>query len=95
MEQGNHRVSQFALDGTFIGIFTGTSKEGSGNGDFDEPLGITILESWGRGVLCGGSHRRTGRAGKPPGSLIHRSHLEKEKGARWERAGLESRQREN
>jgi DNA-binding beta-propeller fold protein YncE len=42
-ELGNHRVSHFALDGTFIGIFAGTGEEGSGDGDFDRPRGITVL----------------------------------------------------
>jgi hypothetical protein len=28
-EQGNHRVSQFALDGTFVGIFAGTGEQGT------------------------------------------------------------------
>jgi DNA-binding beta-propeller fold protein YncE len=44
-ESGNHRVSQFALDGTFIGIFAGIGKEGSGDGEFDRPIGITVLGS--------------------------------------------------
>jgi tripartite motif-containing protein 2/3 len=43
----NHRVSQFALDGTFVGIFAGTGKEGSGDGEFDVPRGITVLGSSG------------------------------------------------
>jgi hypothetical protein len=46
-EQGTHRVSQFALDGTFIGIFAGTGKEGSDDGEFKTPLGITVLGSSG------------------------------------------------
>jgi DNA-binding beta-propeller fold protein YncE len=45
-EQGNHRVSQFALD-TFIGIFAGTGKQGSGDGEFDVPRAITVLGSSG------------------------------------------------
>jgi DNA-binding beta-propeller fold protein YncE len=46
-EAGNHHVSEFALDGTFIGIFAGTGKKGSGDGEFDYPLGITVLSSSG------------------------------------------------
>jgi sugar lactone lactonase YvrE len=46
-ELGNHRVSQFALDGTFVGIFAGTGKEGSGDGEFKSPRGITVLGSSG------------------------------------------------
>jgi hypothetical protein len=46
-ESGNHRVSQFALDGTFVGIFAGTSERGSGDGEFKTPLGITVLGSSG------------------------------------------------
>jgi DNA-binding beta-propeller fold protein YncE len=40
-------VSQFALDGTFVGIFAGTGEEGSGNGEFCSPQGITVLGSSG------------------------------------------------
>jgi DNA-binding beta-propeller fold protein YncE len=46
-EQNNHRVSQFTLDGTFIGIFAGTGEQGSGDGEFKIPLGITVLGSSG------------------------------------------------
>jgi DNA-binding beta-propeller fold protein YncE len=46
-ESGNHRVSQFALDGTFVGIFAGTGKGGSGDGEFKHPHGITVLGSSG------------------------------------------------
>jgi tripartite motif-containing protein 2/3 len=46
-EHGNHRVSQFALDGTFVGIFAGTGEEGSDDGEFECPLGITVLGSSG------------------------------------------------
>jgi hypothetical protein len=46
-EEDKHRVSQFAFDGTFIGIFAGTGKEGSGNGEFNFPQGITVLGSSG------------------------------------------------
>jgi DNA-binding beta-propeller fold protein YncE len=55
---GNHRVSQFALDGTFISIFAGTGKQGSGDGEFDYPRGITVLGSSGEvavAVCC--NHR--------------------------------------
>jgi hypothetical protein len=46
-ESDNQRVSQFALDGTFIGIFAGTGEKGSGDGEFYSPLGITVLGSSG------------------------------------------------
>jgi tripartite motif-containing protein 2/3 len=46
-EAGNHRVSQFALDGTFVGIFAGTGVVGSGNGEFNSPRAITVLGSSG------------------------------------------------
>jgi DNA-binding beta-propeller fold protein YncE len=46
-EAGNHRVSQFALNGTFVGIFAGTGEQGSGDGEFKTPLGITVLGSSG------------------------------------------------
>jgi hypothetical protein len=57
-ESGNHRVSQFALDGTFIGIFAGTGKEGSGDGEFYYLQGITVLGSSGEvAVADQGNHR--------------------------------------
>jgi DNA-binding beta-propeller fold protein YncE len=46
-EVNNQRVSQFALDGTFVGIFAGTGEGGSGDGEFDSPQGITVLGSSG------------------------------------------------
>jgi DNA-binding beta-propeller fold protein YncE len=46
-ELQNHRVSQFALDGTFVGIFAGTGKEGSSDGEFHNPHGITVIGSSG------------------------------------------------
>jgi DNA-binding beta-propeller fold protein YncE len=46
-ELANHRVSQFALDGTFVGMFAGTGKQGRGDGEFDSPDGITVLGSSG------------------------------------------------
>jgi hypothetical protein len=46
-EEENHRVSQFALDGTFIGIFAGTGEGGSDDGEFKFPRGITVLGSSG------------------------------------------------
>jgi tripartite motif-containing protein 71 len=45
MEAVNHRVSQFALDGTFVGIFAGTGEKGSGDGELSYPQGITVLGS--------------------------------------------------
>jgi hypothetical protein len=46
-EEDNHRVSQFALDGTFVGIFAGTGEEGSGDDVFNFPRAITVLGSSG------------------------------------------------
>jgi tripartite motif-containing protein 2/3 len=46
-ESNNHRVSQFALDGTFVGIFAGTGVVGSGDGEFRYLRGITVLGSSG------------------------------------------------
>jgi hypothetical protein len=57
-EEENHRVSQFALDGTFVGIFAGTGKDGSGDGEFQFPLGITVLGSSGEVAVADcGNHR--------------------------------------
>jgi DNA-binding beta-propeller fold protein YncE len=47
IDEQNHRVSQFALDGTFVGIFAGTGKEGSSDGEFNNPGGITVRGSSG------------------------------------------------
>jgi hypothetical protein len=57
-EQGNHRVSQFALDGTFIGIFAGTGKQGGGDGEFETPLGITVLGSSGEVAVADRNNHR-------------------------------------
>jgi hypothetical protein len=57
-EGGNHRVSQFALDGTFVGIFTGTGKGGSGDGEFKAPQGITVLGSSGEVAVADESNHR-------------------------------------
>jgi DNA-binding beta-propeller fold protein YncE len=46
-EAENNRVSQFALDGTFVGIFAGTGERGSGDGEFSSPQAITVLGSSG------------------------------------------------
>jgi DNA-binding beta-propeller fold protein YncE len=51
-EYGNNRVSQFALDGTFVGIFAGTGERGSGDGEFDCPDGITVLSSLGKVAIA-------------------------------------------
>jgi hypothetical protein len=57
-EENTHRVSQFALDGTFIGIFAGTGEESSGDGEFDSPRGITVLGSSGEVAVTDlGNHR--------------------------------------
>jgi hypothetical protein len=57
-EVENHRVSQFALDGTFIGIFAGTSKAGSGDGEFNHLQGITVLGSSGEVAIADGHNYR-------------------------------------
>jgi DNA-binding beta-propeller fold protein YncE len=57
-ETGNHRVSQFALDGTFVGIFAGTGKGGSGDGELNSLQGITVLGSSGEvAVVDRDNHR--------------------------------------
>jgi DNA-binding beta-propeller fold protein YncE len=56
--EANHRVSQFALDGTFVGIFAGTGGQGSGGGKFSFPRGITVLGSSGEVAVADyGNHR--------------------------------------
>jgi hypothetical protein len=45
-EPGNYRVSQFTLDGTFVGIFAGTGEQGSGDGEFETPLGFRNHGAW-------------------------------------------------
>jgi DNA-binding beta-propeller fold protein YncE len=57
-EEVNHRVSQFALDGTFVGIFAGTGKRGSGDGEFDYPQGITVLGSSGEVAVADRDNHR-------------------------------------
>jgi DNA-binding beta-propeller fold protein YncE len=57
-EEDNHRVSQFALDGTFIGIFAGTGKEGSGEGEFNLPQGIAVLGSSGEVAVADRNNHR-------------------------------------
>jgi DNA-binding beta-propeller fold protein YncE len=58
VETGNHRVSQFALDGTFVGIFAGTGERGSGDGTFNHPHRITVLGSTGEvAVVDYNNHR--------------------------------------
>jgi DNA-binding beta-propeller fold protein YncE len=81
-ESGNQRVSQFALDGTFIGIFAGTDKVGSGDGEFNCPRGITVLGSSGEVAVAdcdnnrvqifdseGNYKRQFGTEGKEDGQL--------------------------
>jgi DNA-binding beta-propeller fold protein YncE len=54
----NQRVSQFALDGTFVGIFAGTGEKESGDGEFKSPRGITVLGSSGEVAVADcGNHR--------------------------------------
>jgi tripartite motif-containing protein 71 len=57
-EQGNHRVSQFALDGTFVGIFAGTGEQGSGDGEFDVPRAIAVLGSSGEVAVADSMNHR-------------------------------------
>jgi DNA-binding beta-propeller fold protein YncE len=57
-EADNQRVSQFALDGTFVGIFAGTGKEGSGDGEFHYPRGITVLGSSGEVAVADRTNHR-------------------------------------
>jgi DNA-binding beta-propeller fold protein YncE len=57
-EEGNNRVSQFALDGTSIGIFAGTDKEGSGDGEINSPQGITVLGSSGEVAVADRKNHR-------------------------------------
>jgi hypothetical protein len=84
VEESNHRVSQFALDGTFIGIFAGTGEKGSGDGEFDVPRGITVLGSSGEVVVAdcdnhrvqifdseGKYKRQFGTEGKEDGQLYY------------------------
>jgi DNA-binding beta-propeller fold protein YncE len=83
-ELENHRVSQFALDGTFVGIFAGTGKEGSGDGEFHYPRGITVLGSSGEVAVAdccnhrvqifdseGKYKRQFGTEGKEDGQLFN------------------------
>jgi DNA-binding beta-propeller fold protein YncE len=53
-----NRVSQFALDGTFIGIFAGTGEQGSGDGEFNRPRGITVLGSSGEVAIADYNNHR-------------------------------------
>jgi DNA-binding beta-propeller fold protein YncE len=57
-EYGNNRVSQFALDGTFIGIFAGTGKKGSGDSEFHHPHAITVLGSSGEVAIADHTNHR-------------------------------------
>jgi DNA-binding beta-propeller fold protein YncE len=58
METDNNRVSQFALDGTFVGIFAGTGERGSGDGEFKSPRGITVLGSSGEVAVADRDNHR-------------------------------------
>jgi hypothetical protein len=55
---GNYRVSQFSLDGTFIGIFAGTGKKGGGDGELKTPLAITVLGSSGEVAVADSFNHR-------------------------------------
>jgi hypothetical protein len=54
----NHRVSQFALDGTFVGILAGTGKKGSGDGEFKYPNAIMVLGSSGEVAVADCANNR-------------------------------------
>jgi DNA-binding beta-propeller fold protein YncE len=56
-EQGNHRVSQFALDGTFVGIFAGTDEMGNGDSEFKYPQGMVLGSSGEVAVADCDNHR--------------------------------------
>jgi DNA-binding beta-propeller fold protein YncE len=84
VEEENERVSQFALDGTFVGTFAGKDEEGSGNGEFNCPSGITVLGSSGEVAVAdcnnhsvqifdseGNYKRQFGTEGKEDGQLYH------------------------
>jgi sugar lactone lactonase YvrE len=87
-DETNQRVSQFALDGTFVGIFAGTGEEGSGDGEFKNPVGITALGSSGEVAVAdcdnhrvqifdneGNYKRQFGTEGKEDGQLFYPSGL--------------------
>ena len=87
-EQDNDRVSQFALDGTFVGIFAGTGEEGSGDGEFYSPREITVLGSSGEVAVAdydnhhvqifdseGNYKRQFGTEGKEDGQLFYPASL--------------------
>jgi sugar lactone lactonase YvrE len=57
-ESHNHRVSQFALDGTFVGIFAGTGEKGVIDGEFKYPRGITVLGSSGEVAVADRDNHR-------------------------------------
>jgi DNA-binding beta-propeller fold protein YncE len=57
-EEDNHCVSQFALDGTFVGIFAGKGVVGSGDGEFHYPQGITVLASSGEVAVADHDNHR-------------------------------------
>jgi hypothetical protein len=57
-EEGNQRVSQFVLDGTFVGVFAGTGKEGSGDGEFKFPQGIAVIGSSAEVAVADGDNDR-------------------------------------
>jgi DNA-binding beta-propeller fold protein YncE len=51
------RVTQFALDGTFIRIFAGTGSSGIGNGEFNDPIGMAVLSASEVAVVDRNNHR--------------------------------------
>jgi DNA-binding beta-propeller fold protein YncE len=87
-EASNQGVSQFALDGTFVGIFAGTGKKCSGDGEFDAPREITVLGSSGEVAVAdhlnhrvqifdseGNYKRQFGTEGKEDGQFFNPSGL--------------------
>ena len=59
VEEGSHRVSQFALDGTFIRIFAGSGNGGSADGELDSPVAIAVLGSSGEVAIADASDDRS------------------------------------
>jgi DNA-binding beta-propeller fold protein YncE len=57
-ETSSHRVSQFALDGTFVGIFAGTGERDSGDGEFHCPRELTVLGSSGEVAVADCANHR-------------------------------------
>jgi tripartite motif-containing protein 2/3 len=54
----HHHVLQFKLDATFIRTFAGTGIKGSGDGEFNNPYGITVLGPSGEVAVADGYNHR-------------------------------------